>query len=65
MIIPVRCWSCGKPVAHLWDDFVSRTQKGASKKEVLDSLGLVRYCCRGVFLGHVDLIDTTGKFKKF
>lgn len=64
MIIPVRCWSCGKPVSHLWDEYTERTAKGEAKKAVLDSLGLVRYCCRGLFLGHVELIDTVAKFKK-
>jgi DNA-directed RNA polymerase subunit N (RpoN/RPB10) len=26
-------------------------------KDVLDHLGLHKYCCRRVFLGHVDLVD--------
>lgn len=65
MIIPIRCMSCNKPVAHLWEDFVERTKnKGENPKDVLDSLGLERYCCRALFLGHVDLIDTVSKFKK-
>ncbi len=65
MIIPIRCFSCGKPVAHLWEEYKERTLKGEDKKKVMDELGLERYCCRGVFLGHVDLIDTAAKFKKF
>jgi DNA-directed RNA polymerase subunit N len=65
MIIPIRCFSCGKPVAHLWDEFKERATKGEDAKKVLDSLGLERYCCRAVFLGHVDLIDTSAEFKKF
>jgi len=64
MIIPIRCWSCGKPIAHLWEKFKERTEKGESKKAVLDDLGVDRYCCRTMFLGHVDLIDTAGQFKK-
>ena len=31
----------------------------------LDELGLNRYCCRAIMLGHVDLIDTVSRFKKF
>ena len=65
MIIPVRCWSCGKPIGHLWEKDVERVKKGEDRKKVMDSLGLERYCCRGVFLGHVDLIDIAAKFKKF
>jgi len=65
MIIPVRCWSCGKPIAHLWEEFKERTEAGEDKKKVLDSLGLERYCCRTMFLGHVDLIDMAAQFKKY
>lgn len=64
MIIPIRCFSCAKPVAHLWEEFQERTKKGEDKKRVLDELGLERYCCRALFLGHVDLIDTIAMFKK-
>ena len=65
MIIPIRCFSCGKPIAHLWEEYQERIAKGESKKEVMDSLGLKRYCCRAMFLGHVDLTETAGRFKKF
>jgi DNA-directed RNA polymerase subunit N len=64
MIIPIRCWSCGKPIAQCWEEFEERSKKGESKKEVLDDLGVERYCCRAMFLGHVDLIDTVAQFKK-
>ncbi|MBI4918692.1 DNA-directed RNA polymerase subunit N [archaeon] len=64
MIIPVRCFSCGKPIAHLWEEFKEKTEKGADAKKVMDELGLERYCCRGMFLGQVDLIDTIAQFKK-
>lgn len=56
--------SCGKPIAHLWEEFKERIKKGAKAKEVLDDLGLERFCCRAQFLGHVDLIDEVAKFKK-
>jgi len=65
MIIPVRCWSCGKPVAHLWDEFKERLESGEDRKKVLDDLGIERYCCRTMFLGHVDLIDISAQFKKY
>lgn len=64
MIIPIRCFSCNKPVAHLWAPF-NELKKSKSVKEALDELGLERYCCRALFLGHVDLIDTISKFKRF
>ena len=65
MIIPIRCWSCGKPIGHLWEQYKERVAKGEDAKKVLDELGLDRYCCRSMFIGHVDLIETAGRFKKF
>ncbi len=64
MIIPIRCWSCGKPIAHLWEEFKQRAERGENVKDILDDLNITRYCCRSIFLGHVDLIDTLAKFKK-
>jgi DNA-directed RNA polymerase subunit N len=63
MIIPIRCFSCGKPIGHLWEDFQERS-KTEEKKKVLDDLGVERYCCRSIFMGHIDLIDTVMQFKK-
>ena len=64
MIIPMRCMSCGKPVSHLWKEYGERTAKGEDAGKVMDQLGLKRYCCRALFLGHVDLVDTAAAFKK-
>ena len=76
MIIPVKCFTCGKvlgdkyryyqeqvrqikaergmeidKVIYLDKDDVKKTPEG----EVLDKLGLVKYCCRRHMLTHVDL----------
>jgi len=64
MIIPVRCFSCGKPIGHLWDEFKKRTVEREDQKKVLEDLGVERYCCKGVFLGQTDLIELVGRFKK-
>lgn len=64
MIIPVRCFSCGKPLAHLYEEYKKKTQAGQEPGKVLDELGVDRYCCRAVFLGQTDLIEEVAKFKK-
>ena len=64
MIIPIRCVSCGKPVGHLWEAYQEKLKKGESKKKAMDDLGLERYCCRALFMGHVELIDKVAAFKK-
>ena len=63
MIIPVRCFSCGMPVGHLWEKYNEQI-KTDDKKKALDDLGVERMCCRGTFLGHVDLLETIAQFKK-
>lgn len=63
IIIPVRCLSCGKPIGHLWSDFKQKTEAGEDSGKVLTELGVKRYCCRQLFLGHVDLIKEIGQFK--
>jgi DNA-directed RNA polymerase subunit N len=63
MIIPVRCFSCGKVVGHLWEEYQKRVKNGESSEKVLNDLGLERYCCRALFLGHVDLLQKVAKFK--
>ncbi|MFH1376691.1 MAG: DNA-directed RNA polymerase subunit N [Candidatus Woesearchaeota archaeon] len=65
MIIPIRCFACGTPVAHLYEEFIKRTKDGEDPKKVLDELGIKRYCCRALFIGHVDLLEKVAKFKKF
>ena len=64
MIIPVRCFGCGKPVGHLWEQFKERVASGENQKKVLDELGLERMCCRSVFLGQGDTLELIIKFKK-
>ncbi|HJZ19250.1 MAG TPA: DNA-directed RNA polymerase subunit N [Candidatus Nanoarchaeia archaeon] len=64
MIIPIRCFSCGKPIAHLWEEYKSKIKEGENSKKALDDLGLERYCCRAMFLGHTDLVELVAKFKK-
>ena len=57
MIIPVRCFTCGKVVASLWEPFITRVNGGEEPDKVLDALGLQRYCCRRMLLSNADLID--------
>ena len=64
MLIPVRCFSCGKPVAGLYTDFKERTAKGEDAGKVLDDLKVHRYCCRKMLLTSIDLVDDIMRYKK-
>ena len=57
MIIPIKCFTCGKQIGHLYDEYKEQVKKGEDKKKILNNLGIERYCCRRMFLSHVDLID--------
>lgn len=62
MIIPVRCFTCGRLVGDKWEDFTRRVKAGEEPGEVLDSLGIKKYCCRRMLLSHVDIIDEILRF---
>ena len=64
MIIPVRCFTCGKLIADKWEEFAKRVKNGEHPKDVLDDLGITRYCCRRKFLSHVEIIDEIIEFHK-
>jgi len=57
MIIPVRCFTCGKVVGNKWERYLELLGKNVQEGEALDRLGLKRYCCRRMLLTHVDLIE--------
>ncbi len=65
MIIPIRCFTCGRPIAQDWEEYKKMTSKGESPKKVLDSLGYDRYCCRRMFLSYVEIIDEVMQYKRY
>ena len=57
MIIPVRCFTCGKVVGSAYEVYKTRVKAGEKAEKVLDSLGLERYCCRRMILANAELVD--------
>ena len=90
MIIPIRCFTCGKVIADKYDYYIKESEKlklqqesqkekaeaaGATTEatakeafdtrhfdtirtgELLDSMGLSRYCCRRHMLSTVDMME--------
>lgn len=62
-MIPVRCFTCGKVLGSLYDDYKGRVAKGEPRGQALDGLGLRRYCCRRMLLTHVEVVDTLNKYR--
>lgn len=57
MIIPVRCFTCGKVMANKWVTYQQQIQQGKAAAQILDDMKLTRYCCRSMLLSHVDILD--------
>ncbi|WP_054839859.1 DNA-directed RNA polymerase subunit N [Thermococcus sp. JCM 11816] len=66
MIVPVRCFTCGKVLADKYYEFKKRVEAGGEDPgKVLDDLGVERYCCRRTLLSHVELIDQVMVYKVY
>ncbi|MCL4323149.1 MAG: DNA-directed RNA polymerase subunit N [Candidatus Thermoplasmatota archaeon] len=66
MIIPVRCFSCGRVIGSDYRRFESELNQIRIKNRdptpdeisaIMDKLGLERYCCRRMVLSQIELID--------
>jgi len=52
MMIPVRCFTCGRVIGEEWESYKSRVMAGENPADVLDDLGITRVCCRRMFISH-------------
>ncbi len=57
MIIPVRCFTCNKIIGNKWEKYNSILKSGETSNVAFEELRLRRYCCKRMFLGHVEIID--------
>ena len=62
MIIPVRCFTCGRVVASAYEVYKQRVAMGEKPDDIMDSLGVKRYCCRRMIISQVDVIDEALSF---
>ena len=56
MLVPVRCFTCGSLIADKMSVYKRELKAGRESGEILDSLGLHRYCCRQMLLTTVETI---------
>ena len=74
MIIPVRCFTCGNVISQVYEEYKKRFldyQKAIdagekpkeTPKEILDDLGVDRYCCRRMIVSHVDLLEEAAPYE--
>ncbi|MFX1281948.1 MAG: RpoN/RPB10 RNA polymerase subunit family protein [Promethearchaeota archaeon] len=46
IIIPIRCFSCGKLIAHTYEPYLEYIEKGESSEKAFKELGIERWCCK-------------------
>jgi len=74
VIIPVRCFTCGKIIGDAFEEYKKRYEdykkavdNGEKPKEtpkkILDDLGIDRYCCRRMILTHVNLLEEAAPYE--
>ena len=74
VIIPVRCFTCGKVIGEAYEEYKKRYEEYKSSidsgkkpketpKEILDDLEVDRYCCRRMIITHVDLIGESAPYE--
>ncbi len=62
MEIPIRCFTCGAVIGDKYEEYKSLLSQGADN--VLNKLGIDRYCCRRMFISHVEIAHTITKYLK-
>ncbi|VVB99873.1 DNA-directed RNA polymerase subunit N [uncultured archaeon] len=65
MYFPLRCFTCGSVIGNLYDDYAKKVKEGKNPAKVLEDMGVERYCCRRMFLGHVEVMDKIVKYRKY
>jgi DNA-directed RNA polymerase subunit N len=64
MIIPIRCFSCGKLIADKYEPYKEMVEKGIPIEEIWEKLGIIRFCCKRMIISHVDIIDDLLNFNR-
>lgn len=64
MLFPIRCFTCGAVIGHLYEEYSKQVKEGKNPAQVLEEMGVERYCCRRMFLSHVEVMDKIVRYRK-
>jgi DNA-directed RNA polymerase subunit N len=49
MIIPIRCFTCGKLIADKWEKYEELVKEGTKPaEEIFKEIGITRFCCKRI-----------------
>ena len=54
MSFPIRCFTCGKVIGNKWEEYEKRVENDEEPQKVLNEMKIGRFCCRRMFITHVD-----------
>jgi DNA-directed RNA polymerase subunit N len=64
MYFPIRCFTCGAVIADKYEEYAKRVKEGKNPSKVLEEMEIERYCCRRMFLSHVEVMEKITKYRK-
>ena len=64
MIIPIRCFSCGKLIADKYEPYKQMLAEGVPIQEIWNQLGITRFCCKRMLASHVDIVEDLLNFNR-
>jgi DNA-directed RNA polymerase subunit N len=64
MYFPIRCFTCGAVLGQYYEDYAKQVKDGKNPAKVLGEMGIDRYCCRRMFLSHVEVMDKIMRYRK-
>ena len=56
MLVPVRCFTCGKLIANIYNEYLTQLKQVEEPNKIMDSLKITRYCCRRMLVSSVETI---------
>lgn len=62
MSFPVRCFSCGKCIGGKWEKYKECLNSGINESDIFKNIKISRYCCKRMFLGHVEIEEKLLKY---
>jgi DNA-directed RNA polymerase subunit N len=71
-MIPVRCFTCGKVISGVYEEFKQRSNERRREHprgeklelgDILDDLKVKRYCCRRMLMTHVEIVDILAPYQ--
>jgi DNA-directed RNA polymerase subunit N len=52
-MIPIRCITCNKIIAHLYQLYLEKIRNGEHPQDILNEFGMNKYCCRKMFITNI------------